>query len=190
MLKRVRFLWLGLLFVFLTGCATSAVPLTYAPSKEEVIPIAGAPTISVVTFTDARTETAVGIRSDGTAFTADGPVADWVSQALATELTRLGYVVTFAPTEAQAKRSGATYVVTGKVEEVWLTEVSSTSYEGRMRVAVQLHKNQLQLMKNTFNSSLTRRVVPLSSVPKEVLAETLRDLVTPMTLAIRQKISQ
>ena len=190
MLKQVRFFWLGLLFAFLGGCATSSVPLTYVPSGEEVIPIAGAPTISVVTFVDARTETAIGIRSDGTAFTADGPVADWVSQALATELTRLGYVVTFAPTEAQAKRSGATYVVTGKVEEVWLTEASSTSFEARMRASVQLNKNHLQLMKNTFNSALSRRDVPLASLPKKVLAETLRDLITPMTLAIRQKISQ
>ena len=174
--------------LFLAGCAQNTVPLVYTPSAENTIPLSGAPAVAVVTFTDKRTSPPVGKRDNGSDFMPSSNVNDWVTHSLGTELSQLGLVVTLADSEAQAQHSGAGYVVTGSVDEVWLTEKSSTEYDARMRATITVKQARKSLFSRSFSSTLSRRVVPVSSVPQEMLSETLRDLVTPMARAINEQV--
>lgn len=183
----LRIVLVLLLLALTAGCAQNTVRLIYTP-KESGIPSASAPKISVVQFKDARPKQEIGQRSDGSPFIASSSVAEWVSHAFASELSRLGMVVTFAQTEEQAWASGATYVASGVIEEVWLTEQSSTSYHCAMRGTAILKDSRSTLVNNAFSSSLARRVVPMSSVPQEMLSESAGDLVNRMAHAIQQKL--
>lgn len=186
-MRLVRYVVLMVLALVMGGCAQNIVPLVYTPAGSEVIPMAGAPVVSVVQFADTRKSTDIGKRSDDTAFIAGSSVSEWVTTSLAAELTRIGYLVTVAGTEELAKQSGAKYIVTGSVEEVWLTEHSSASYDAVMRVNMTLKGAKGGVVRNTFNSSISRKVVPMASVPKTILSETITDLVRPMSLFIQQK---
>ena len=57
-----------------------------------------------------------------------------------------------------------------------------------MRATVTVKEAKKNLLTRSFSSSLSRRVVPLSSVPEEMLSETLRDLVTPMARAVNEQV--
>ncbi len=172
----------------LIGCAQNTVPLVYSSPAENTLPIAGAPSVCVVAFTDQRFSPPIGQRSDGTDFMPQSDVSAWFTQALGTEIAREGIVVTRAASEAEAKSSHADYIVTGTVDEVWLTEKSSTEYETRLRSTLVIKSGQKNLFSRSFSSSLSRRVVPGSSVPKELLTESLSDLVTPMARAVYEKV--
>ncbi len=172
----------------LAGCAQNTVRLVYAPSAETTIPLTGSPTVSVVSFADKRSAPPVGQRSDGSDFMPSSSVTDWVSHSLASELSQLGLIVTMADSEAQALTSGAKYVVAGSIDDIWLAEKSSTDYEARMRASVTVKAAKKALLTRSFSSALSRRVVPLSSVPQEMLSETLRDLIVPMARAVNEEI--
>ena len=175
--------------LLLLGCAKNTVPLVYSsPSTENTIPLTGSPTVSVVTFMDKRGSPPIGQRDNGSDFMPSSSVTDWVTHSLATELSQLGLIVTLADSEAQAESSGAKYVVTGSVDEIWLTEKSSTDYEARMRATVTIKSGKKALLTRSFSSALSRRVVPLSSVPQEMLSETLRDLIIPMARAANEQV--
>ena len=177
------------LAILLMACAQNTVRLVYEPAKAPAIPPAGAPQISVIQFKDARSHPEIGQRSGGGPFIASSSVGEWYSHAFATELAQLGMVVTFAVSEEQARSSGATYVATGVIEEVWLTEQSSTSYQCVMRASLILKDTRSTMLSNSFSSSLARRVVPLSSVPQEMLSETAGDLANRMAYAVQQKLA-
>ncbi len=176
------------LTLFAAGCAHDTVPLTYNPTQPETIPAATAPKVCVVLLADARNKVAVGQQSDGSTFIPASSVQDWLTRALATELARQDFVITVANSETEAQNSGAKYIITGSIAEVWLVEESSTSYACTMRASMQLKDNKSSILTNNFSSSLSRRVVPLASAPQDVLADTASDLVRPMALAIRQKL--
>ncbi len=184
-----RHLCLALLFVLaLGGCAHNTVPLTYTAYRE-VIPTADAANVCVVMFADARPQTAIGERSDGSAFVADSDVRAWVSRALAAELSHQGFAVTLAASEEEAQAAKAGVLVTGTIDAIWLKEESSTAWACSMRASLLLKKNGKPVLKNSFSSSLSRRViVPLASVPQEIVAENLGDLVRPMALAVEQNL--
>lgn len=174
--------------LLLAGCAQNTVRLVYTPSTENTIPLSGSPAVSVVAFTDKRVSPPVGQRSNGSDFMPSSSVSDWITHSLASELSQQGLVVTLADSEAQAQASGAKYMVTGSIDEIWLTEKSSTDYDARMRATVTVKEAKKNLLTRSFSSALSRRVVPLSSVPEEMLSETLRDLVTPMARAINEQV--
>ena len=180
------FLVLGLVFL-LAGCAQNTVRLVYTPAEPEMAPQSQAPTICVVAVQDMRSKTAIGERSDGTEFLPESSVAAWFTQSIAAELTRQGFVVTTAPTEAVAAQSGSQFVLLSTLQEVWLKENSSTLYECKMTLSIVLKRKNAPAITNTFNSSLSRRVVPLSKVPSEMLAEAMGDIVRPLAHFIRQK---
>ena len=172
----------------LQGCAQNTVRLVYTPSVENSIPLAGAPSVSVVTFADKRSSPPIGRRDNGSDFMPSSSVSDWVTHSLATELSQLGLVVTMADSEALALASNASFLVTGSIDEIWLTEKSSTDYDARMRGTITVKSSQKTLLTRSFSSALARRVVPLSSVPQEMLSETLREMILPMARAANEQI--
>lgn len=178
----------ALLCFLLTGCAQNTVKLVYTPTTENSLPAAGSPSVSVVAFADKRSSPPVGQRGNGSDFMPSSSVSDWVTHSLATELSNLGLIVSLAETEAQALASGAKHVVTGAIDEIWLTEKSSTEYDARMRATVMVKEAKTTTLTRTFSSALSRRVVPLSSVPQEMLSETLHDLVVPMARAVNEQV--
>ena len=184
----VRLVLLFLCAAFLAGCAQNTVRLVYTAPEANTIPTAGAPEVTVVPFADLRAKPPVGQRSDGTDFMPSSSVSEWVTHALVTELSRDGIIATTAASETQARSAGAKYIVTGTVDEVWLTEQSSTEYSSRMRGSVAVKGEKKAMATRSFTSSLSRRVVPLSSVPQEMLSETMRDLVLPMVKVVRENV--
>ncbi len=176
------------LSLLLAGCAQNTVRLVYS-DETGAIPPAGAPQVTVVQLTDERGKADIGVRKDGSAFTPSSNVSEWLSHALAAELSRQGLVVTLAPSEAKARSTGAKYVVVGSIKELWLTEKSTTSYSCDLRTFIQLKDNTATpLINSAFSRSLTREVVPLSSVPQEMLSEIAANLVQPLAKEIRAKI--
>ena len=174
--------------LLLPGCAQNTVRLVYAPSADTALPQAGAPSVTVVTFADKRGSPPIGRRSNGSDFMPSSSVSDWVTHSLATELAQLGLNVTMADSESQALASNAKFMVTGSIDELWLTEKSSTDYDARMRGTIKVKDVQKPLLTRSFSSALARRVVPLSSVPQEMLSETLREMVLPMARAADEHI--
>ncbi len=191
MALRLAVLFLLSAVLFCSGCAQSTVRLVYppAPDTAAILPV-GAAQVTVVHFADERGKLAVGARSDGSAFVPGGNVSDWFTQVFATELARQGVVVTLAPSEAKARAAGAHFIATGALQEIQLTEESATSYACVMRGSLLLRENATTLVKSGFSSSLARKVVPLSSVPQEMLSEAAGDLARSMAQAVAAKLGK
>ncbi len=169
-----------LLALFLSGCAQNVVSLNYPAPKDTVIAKAGATTVCVVEFADKRDKMDIGQRRDGGSFQARNNVAAWVSRAMADELALTGLVVTYADTMAAAKASGPKYIVTGVINEIWLTENSLTGYSCSLRVTVSLLRSDgSHITKNNYQSMLSKTVIPTSDVPQTMLSEGLVDLLRP-----------
>lgn len=192
MFKRNFFLYAALLslILLLGGCAQNNLRLLYVSPPQNTIPATGSPRVCVVKVTDGRLLKNLGVRSNGSPYAADDDVSEWVTHALATELMKNGIQVTTAKTEAEAQqKSGGAAILTSKIDEIWLAEKSSTSYSCSMRISVSLKKGGSVLVGNSFNSSIERRVMPLSDVSEEMLKETLEELVRPVGLAVWQKLA-
>lgn len=170
------------------GCAQNTVPLVYNSPSENTIPAAGAPTVCVVAFTDNRSAATIGVRSDGTDFMPNSDVRTWVTQALGTEIARRGLIVTRAGTEAEAKSSGASYIVLGSVDEIWITEKHVAEYETRMRSTLTLKRGSKTVLNQSFSTSLARRVAVGPNVPKELLSEAVADLAGPMARTVYEHV--
>ena len=155
------------------------------PVSAESLPAPNAPSISVVSFTDRQADPEViGKRRDGSAFTTNGDVAQWISRALADELARKGMRVTFALDAAQARSGNPDYLVTGQIEQVWLSESSSVQMGAQMRVQCSLANRKGRIWQETTNSSQTIGGLLSGSSADNLMLQTLRDLVQP----IAQKI--
>lgn len=173
----------------LGGCAHNTIPLADSPEQREIIPTVGAPRVCVVLLADARATPDLGVRSDGSAFVTDADVRAWVSQALAAALSRQELAVSTATSESEARNAGARFLVTGTIDAIQLQEESSTDYSCSMRASIQLRDGKNSLFRNSFSSALSRRlIVPLPSVPQEIMTENLDDLVRPIALAVKQKL--
>ena len=191
MFKRTFFLYAALpLLLLLAGCSQNNLRLIHVSPPQSTILATGSPQVCVVKVADGRLLKDLGVRRNGTPYVADDDVSGWVTHALATELMRHGIQVTTAQTEAEAlQKAGGASILTSKIEEIWLTEKSSTSYSCSMRISAALKKDGKVLVSNSFNSSIERRVMPLSDVSEEMLKETLEELVRPVGLAVRQKLT-
>ena len=169
-----------LLFLLLPGCAQNVVSLDYPPPKEAVVPNAGASTLCVVQFADKRTQLAIGQRRDGGDFQPRTDVASWVSRAMADELAQVGLSVTYAENMAAAMASHPRYIVTGIINEIWLTENSLTRYTSAMHVTIALLRGEgSHITKNNYQSTFSQTVMPTSDVPQTMLSEGLVDLLRP-----------
>ncbi len=171
------------------GCAKNTVRLLYPTDDPAVVAPVAARQICVVRLAQAWGGTrAVGERSDGSEFLPNSDVQDWMTHSLAVALSRQGLKANTAPSEAAARAAGCTNILTGEIQQINLQEKSMTSYDCSMRVVLHLQTPKGQVWKNTFSSSLARTVVPFSSVPEEMLSETLNDLTGAMAKAVKEKL--
>lgn len=182
-MKSVLLPVLALMACILCACGPgNTVRLLPAPALQaSSLPAPNAPSISVVAFADRQADPEiVGKRRDGSAFTTSADVAQWISRALADELARKGMRVTFAMDTAQARSGNPDYLVTGTVEQVWLTEVSAVELTAQMRVQCTFANRKGRLWQETTNSSQTYGGLLTGSAANNLLLDTLRDLVRPV----------
>ena len=159
------------------------------PLPAATIPAPNAPSISIVNFKDERIDPhAIGARRDGTAFTTTGDVAAWVSRALADELARKGFRVTYATSASQARNSNPDFLVTGIVNEIWLREASATEMNTQMRINCTLANRKGKLWTESCNSSQVRTGLPSTSAADNLLLDTLRDMLKPVVDKIVQSV--
>lgn len=187
----MRFIAIALSLLLLAACGPgNTVKLLPAPPlSASTLPAPNAPSISIVNFKDERIDPmAIGARRDGTAFTTTADVSSWVSRALADELARRGFRVTFATNTTQARNSNPDFLVTGIVNEVWLKEISATEMTTQMRINCTLANRKGKLWTESCNSSQTRTGLPSSDATDNLLLDTLQDLIKPVVNKITQSI--
>lgn len=190
--QTMRNLSLSVIFLFalfLTACGpgNTVKLLPPPPIAASSLPPPSAPTVSVVNFKDERSNpTVVGIRRDGSDFTTTGNVATWISRALADELARKGFRVTFANEVQQARNSNPVYLVTGAVKEVWLKENSATELSVQMRISCTLANKAGKLWTESSNTSQTKTSLPSDDNADKLLLSTLNDLIAPIANKIVQ----
>lgn len=171
------------------GPGNSVRLLPPPPLAASSLPPPNAPSVSVVNFSDDRPDQyAIGTRRDGSAFTTGGDVAQWIGRSLADELARRGFRVTFAMDANQARNSNPDYLVTGKVDQVWIRESSALEMSAQMRVNCTLASRKGKLWTETCNSSQSRGTLPSSSAADKLLLDTLDDLLRPIAQKILQTV--
>lgn len=191
-----RFFYFALFFFTLyalTACGpgNTVKLLPPPPIAASSLPPPSAPSVSVVNFKDMRQDPSViGARRDGSAFTTTGDVATWIARALADELARKGFRVTFSTDARQARISSPTYLVTGEVNEVWLKEVSSTEMTAQMRVSCTLANKAGKIWTESCNSSQSITSLPSGDNADKLLLDTLSDLIKPIAEKIVQTATQ
>lgn len=177
------------MFAILSACGpgNTVTLLPPPPIAASSLPPPNAPSISVVSFKDERSDpTVIGKRRDGSAFTTTGDVAVWISRALADELARNGFRVSFATDVKQARNSSPTYLVTGIVNEVWLRELSAAAMSAQMRVSCTLANRAGKIWTESTNSSQSRTSLPAGDNADQLLLDTMQDLVKPIAAKIMQ----
>lgn len=164
----------------------NTVRLLPPPSlSSQTLPAPNAPSVSVVNFEDKRPDAfAIGERRDGSAFTTSQSAPEWISRALADELARNGLRVTYANSVAQARSGNPDYLVTGRVDGVWLKEDGRLQLTSSMRVNLSLANRKGRIWSETCNSSETKAGLPSKGWADDLLLSTLKDLIKP----IAQKI--
>lgn len=170
----------------------NTVRLLPAPAIEATaLPAPNAPSISIVTFSDKRHDPEiVGKRRDGSAFTTNEDVAQWISRALADELARKGMRVTFAQSAAEARSGNPDYLITGIIEQFWLNEVSSVELTAQMRIQCTLANRKGKLWMETTNSSQTYGGLLSGNAANNLLLDTLKDLVHPIAQKVLTTIGK
>lgn len=175
------FLILAVFLLAACGPGNTVRLLPPPPLQASSLPPPTAPSVCVVNFKDDRLDpAAIGERRDGSAFTTTGDVPVWVSRALADELARKGFRVTFAMTASQARSSNPDYLVTGVINEVWLKENSALEMTVQMQVNCALANRKGKLWTESCNSSQTRSSFPSGSTADNLLLDSLQDLLRPI----------
>lgn len=155
--------------------------LSPPPLAASSLPPPNAPSICVVNFEDSRLEPAtIGKRRDGTSFITYNDVQGWISRALADELARKGFRVTFALTANQAKLANPDYLLTGIVNEVLLRENSATELNTQIKISCTLANRKGKLWTESCNSSQSRAGLPTKEAADTLLLDTLNELVKPV----------
>lgn len=185
---------LCLFFLYFFSCALVAcgpgntvklLPLPVIQASS--LPTPNAPSVCVVNFEDSRMDSeTLGERRDGTSFTTTGDVGMWISRALADDLARKGFRVTYAMSANQARSSNPDFLVTGVIQEVWLKEASATEMSAQLRVDCTLANRKGKIWSEHCSTSQTKTSLPSGSFADNLLMDTMVDLVGP----IAQKISQ
>lgn len=192
-MQKIFLAFLGVFSLLLAACGPgNTVRLLPPPAIEaSALPQPNAPSISVVAFADKRSEPEiVGKRRDGSAFTTNNDVAQWISRALADELARKGMRVTYALDTAQARSGNPDYLVTGQVEQVWLTEASAVELTAQMRVLCSLANRKGKIWSETTSSSQTQGGLMASGSADNLLQQTMRNLVQPIAAKIISTIEK
>ncbi len=184
---------LSLAFFSLLACGpgNTVKLLPPPPLQASSLPAPNAPSVCVVNFEDNRMDPVdIGQRRDGTSFTTTGDVPVWISRALADELARKGFRVTFSMSPNQARSSNPDYLVTGIVQEVWIKEASMTELSVQLRVDCTLANRKGKIWSEACNTSQTKTGLPMGSFADELLLDTLKDLLGPVAQKISQSIEK
>ncbi len=178
MIAKIRFICLILFSaIFLQACAPSSmVNLKYSKADSQFIPSPDAPRISVVLFEDRRSNAYLGQKNDGSFYSATSLVAEWVSKAVADELSLLGPQVSYAGTVNEALAAQPNYIVTGKVLDVWVKENNLASYSANIRVEFSLMRGNAVIYTETLQSSQESTSLPDKTRVEELLNATLKDV--------------
>ncbi len=175
----------------LSGCSAggnSIINLGYGPVASQGINPKNTK-VCVAMFEDARKRPEIGAKSGGEFYITNNSVADWASRALADELVQQGFVVSYAQNTALAAASGADYIVSGRVEEVWVQEVSSITFEARIQLTAKASRPDGKVVYlETLSSSQNKKVFPMTSPAEGILKETLQDLLSALAQKLNQKL--
>lgn len=192
MIYRLPLLLLPLLFALAACGPGNHIRLLPPPGlSSQTLPPPNAPSISVVHFEDKRKDLhSVGERRDGSAFTTSQNVAEWISRALADELARHKLRVTYAATVAEARGGNPDYLVTGRIDDVWVKEDGRLALTASMRINLSLANRKGRLWSETCNSSQTKAGLPSGGWADELLLDTLKDLLNPITQKIVQTVEK
>lgn len=175
--RSIYVLLIGVMLVGLGGCMPKdTVRLMYTSAEPSVLPSPTAPHVAVVLLEDKRGQDAIGVRSNGGSFQPGSPVAEWVSRSLADELSRKGPQVSYAPTNQLAQSAQPDYIVTGSVDEVWVKEISATTYSAVVRIKLSMANRQGVVFAEGLSASQEKSGIPTSALAENVLTETLRDV--------------
>lgn len=187
--------FLCVLFVFsclavLAGCGGQTVPLGYTAMGPAAYPAPGAPMVLLVELRDQRPDTTtIGTTRDGTSFVPAGSVSDWVSRALADELTRQGLLVTYAT--QPLTDTGNMYLVTGDITALSLTETNFLNYDANMAITLRVvGKDGKLLSTDSFRANQSATSLPTEANKRDLLEDTLRDVVAPAAIKIRSIIGR
>ncbi|MBQ7617426.1 MAG: hypothetical protein IJS50_00990, partial [Desulfovibrio sp.] len=111
--------------------------------------------------------------------TNDSPTL-WISHALADALGRHGLQVSYATNFEQARRGNPDFMVTGKLERVWIKETSATYLEGTIEAQFTLANREKHLLRENNKAQSSRNWPTTSAQTEEMLRDTMRDLIDPV----------
>ncbi|MCH5276743.1 MAG: hypothetical protein J1E80_02790 [Desulfovibrionaceae bacterium] len=161
----------------LAGCAPKdTVRLLYSPVTPSVLPAPTAPRVVVVLFEDGRGKSEIGVRSGGGVFSAASSVPEWISRSLASEISRMGPQVSYAPSIQLAQSARPDYIVTGTVNRVWVTESRRTTYSATVSIRFNVANRQGSVYSQSLSSSQEKIAMPNADIVEELLTSTLREV--------------
>lgn len=168
----VRLMSFITIITFLSCAPQTRVDLVYQPSGVKVSPCQKS--LAIVTFTDERGKKAVGETFKGEAIHANDSVSIWISRAFYDELQRSGCRVEYHDTGAVFNTD---YMLTGDIKELKIIQMSHTEYDARLRLNIVVQAEGQQNFSKEYVSTLTKKTLPSSEVPKQVLTELLQGLI-------------
>ncbi|RRD70388.1 MULTISPECIES: hypothetical protein [unclassified Desulfovibrio] len=185
------FVLFAVLTVLPAACGPgNTVRLLPLPRLENtVLPAPNAPHVTVVAFEDKRLDQSnIGTRRDRSAFVTSDIPSQWVSKALADELSRNGLQVSYALGVAEARKGNPDYLVLGQLTEAELREISATELTSSLRVDFSLSNRQARIVRESLHASQSRTGLPSGSAADNLMQDTLQDLVKPVARKIIQAI--
>lgn len=180
-----------LLPLMLIACSNKTIPLAYTPEGPAAHPAPGATMVTLSALQDQRADTTkIGTRRDGTPFTPAGSITDWVSRALADEMTRQGLLVSYTNTPIiTADGASGMNTVSGSIDELSLTEDNFLNYGVKIAITLKItDKNGKLLSTESFRATQTATSVPTEDNIRDLLTSSLRGVVAPAALKVRQTL--
>jgi len=168
----------------LSACTVkSAVDLNYQPADINLPPCDRS--ISLVELVDERGEKAVGKTNEGKLFYGNISVTEWVSRALYKELEKSGCRVKYHEKEYSFDTD---YTLTGKIQDVFVTQVSLTEYNASMRLKLAVKTGEEQIFNRQFSSTYSKKTVPSPGVNSKVLTVVLQGMMKEVVPEIRKNL--
>lgn len=174
----------------LNGCAkTEAISLFYSSANPGILPAPNAPTVTVVQFEDRRgNQTSIGLRRDDSPIYTQNSVTTWISQATADELNRMGLQVSYAINPMIANAASPDYTVTGTITQVWVKELSATTYQATIQVGLTVSDRSRVLWNQSFSSTQEKTGLPRMNQVENLLNDTLREILNVAAPKINEAV--
>ena len=155
------------------ACATSnVIPLQYVALPDAKLSCDNR-SVTVVTFADKRSTSAVGVDAEGNFYPPDRNVARWVTDALADELR--GYTCQVIQSDVA---HGDGMVISGEIREALVRRVSFTTYQGRMIIQMNLTRPDGSIVMKEYVAQSEVTDAPSKKVYAEMLREELQDIMS------------